>query len=84
MFGVTAFAIVAGATVGYFSSGEGSVAIPLVLGAFMLAGAWTIAWWLMKKTGLSREPDRSQAGKSVEEFGKDRQVGASSDTGESV
>lgn len=63
---VVIFAIWAGVMIGYAVEG-GSLVAALVIAGFITGGTLLVAWWLMRKTGLSRELSGTRSGRSSED-----------------
>jgi hypothetical protein len=55
------FAGGAGVMIVYAVEG-GSLLAALIIAGFITGGTFLVAWWLMRKTGLSRELSRTRSG----------------------
>lgn len=63
---VVIFAIWAGVMIVYAVEG-GSLLAALIIAGLITCGTLLVAWWLMRKTGLSRELAGTRSGRSGED-----------------
>lgn len=63
---VVIFAIWAGVMIVYAVEG-GSLQAALIIAGLITCGTLLVAWWLMRKAGLSRELSDAHSGRSTED-----------------
>lgn len=82
MFGVEALAVAAGVTIAQVTGGGGSIWPALILAALMIGGIWVLGRWLLQKTGIAEEWERSHSGEHTTRPGRDVGVGVEPDAGD--
>jgi hypothetical protein len=71
MCSLVLLAVAAGVMIDYAVEG-GSLLAALIIAGLITCGALLVAWWLMRKTGLSREwsGTHSEGGADDDEYGR--------------